>query len=181
MEKTGAINTQLIEKCRQNDRKAQFRVFQQYSTAMYNIAMRFLNNKMDAEDIIQESFVTAFLKINELKESSHFGGWLKRILINNCLSALRKKQYFFEDLKTDVLSEENEDEENPVRNINPAVLHEAIKELPVGGRTILALYALEGYKHREIAKMLNVSESTSRTQYRRALGMLQKKLKKQMV
>jgi RNA polymerase sigma-70 factor (ECF subfamily) len=181
MEKAGAINTPLIEKCRQNDRKAQFRVFQQYSTAMYNIAMRFLNNKMDAEDIIQESFVTAFLKLNELKESRHFGGWLKRIVINNCLSSLRKKQHYFEDLKTDVLSDENEDEENTVDHINPAVLHEAIKELPSGGRTILALYALEGYKHREIAEMLSISESTSRTQYRRALSMLQKKLTKQIV
>jgi len=177
MEKFEATNMQLVKKCRLGDRKAQFLLFRQYSKAMYNIAMRFLNNKMDAEDILQESFVTAFLKLPELKNDNHFGSWLKKIVINNCLNALRKKQHFFKDLKMDLVSDESEDNGNLKSRTDPAVLHQAIKELPVGGRTILTLYALEEYKHREIAEILNVSESTSRTQYKRALGILQKKLK----
>ncbi len=177
MEKFEATNMQLVERCRQGDRKAQFLLFRQYSNAMYNIAIRFLNNKMDAEDILQESFVTAFLKLPELQKNNFFGTWLKKIVINNCLNALRRKQHFLEDLKTDIVSDESEDNGNLTSRIDPAVLHQAIKELPVGGRTILTLYALEEYKHREIAEILNVSESTSRTQYKRALGILQKKLK----
>jgi RNA polymerase sigma-70 factor (ECF subfamily) len=126
---------------------------------------------MDAEDILQESFVTAFEKLNELSSDNAFGSWLKKIVINNCITHIRRNKFEFDDIKdytTIPISEDNEED----ISIDPVMVHKAIKDLPAGGRTILVLHALEGYKHREIAEMLNISESTSKTQYKRALDIL---------
>ncbi len=176
MEETININRRVIEKCLQGDIKAQFQLYQQYSKAMYNIASRFLNNKMDAEDILQESFVTAFNRMGELKNKDAFGGWLKRIVINNCISLQRKQMIQFEEIDEQKQGEEDElYDEGP--ELDPAVVHRAIKDLPAKGRTVLVLRALEGYSHKEIAETLGVTVSTSKTQYSRALALLNGKLK----
>lgn len=164
------INGQLLERCRKGEVKAQFMLYKQYSKAMYNIAIRFLNNKMDAEDILQESFVSAFEKLNELSSDNAFGSWLKKIVINNCITHIRRNRFEFVDIN-DYGSFADEDEDDDL-NIDPAVVHNAIKDLPAGGRAILVLHSLEGYKHREIAEMLGISESTSKSQYKRALEIL---------
>jgi RNA polymerase sigma-70 factor (ECF subfamily) len=168
----------IIAKCKEGDVKAQFLLYKQYSKAMYNIAIRFLNNTMDAEDILQESFLSAFEKIEGLSNINSFGSWLKRIVINNCLTLLRKKKIYFEDIE-DYKLEDTENEDS-FTDIDPVIVHREIKNLPDGGRTILVLHALEGYKHREIAKMMGISESTSRTQYKRALGILNKNIKEKV-
>lgn len=172
------INRQILEQCKNGEVKAQFILYKQYSKAMYNIAIRFLNNKMDAEDILQESFVTAFEKINDLSSYNAFGSWLKRIVINNCITHLRRNKFEFDDIEN-YASVESPDDEAEL-TIDPALVHAAIKDLPSGGRTILVLHALEGYKHREIAEMLNLSESTSKSQYRRALDLLFIQLKEKI-
>jgi RNA polymerase sigma factor (sigma-70 family) len=164
------INRQLLERCRHGEVRAQFVLYKQYSKAMYNIAIRFLNNKMDAEDVLQESFVSAFENLNELTSDNAFGSWLKRIVINNCITHIRRNRFEFADID-DHGSVAVEDEENDL-NIDPAIVHNAIKDLPAGGRAILVLHALEGYKHREIAEMLGISESTSKSQYKRSLDIL---------
>lgn len=143
---------------------------------MYNIAVRFLNNKMDAEDILQESFITAFEKLDELESDNAFGSWLKRIVINNCITHVRKNKFVFDDI-SEYVSLEQEDDTDGELNIDPEIVHSCIKDLPSGGRSILILHALEGYKHREIAEMLGISESTSKSQYKRALDLLFMKLK----
>lgn len=145
---------------------------------MYNIAIRFLNNKMDAEDILQESFVTAFEKLYELSNDSAFGSWLKRIVINNCITHLRKR-IVLDDIGDHVSIADDDNGEEEL-NIDPALVHDAIKDLPSGGRTILVLHAMEGYKHREIAVMLGISESTSKSQYKRALDLLFLNLKQKI-
>lgn len=169
------LNGRILEGCRNGEVKAQFMLYKQYSKAMYNIAIRFLNNKMDAEDILQESFVTAFERLSDLSSDNAFASWLKRIVINNCITHIRKNKLVFDDIN-DNHSAEISDEEDI--QIDPAVVHDAIKDLPAGGRAILVLHALEGYKHREIAEMLSISESTSKSQYKRALDILFVNLKK---
>ena len=143
---------------------------------MYNIAIRFLNNKMDAEDILQESFVTAFNRLGELQNRAVFGSWLKRIVINNCISLQRKRRIQFEEIDEQRHGEALELEEG-VPDVDPALVHQAIRELPSKGRAVLVLRALEGYSHKEIAETLNISVSTSKTQYHRALSLLKTKLK----
>ncbi len=176
MNNTGDNTDRIIEKCIEGDIKAQFLLYKKYSKAMYNIAIRILNNKMDTEDILQESFITAFNRLKELKNEKALGNWLKRIVINNCISHVRKNRIVFEELEEYRI--EDHDEQFDINDaLDPTIVHKAIKELPDGCRTVLVLHALENYKHREIAEMLEISESTSKTQYRRALELLNRKLK----
>jgi RNA polymerase sigma factor (sigma-70 family) len=170
---------EIIERCKKGEASAQLMLYKKYSKAMYNIALRFLNNKMDAEDILQESFITAFEKLVELSSHNAFGYWLKRIVINNCITHIRNKRLVFDDIDEHT-SLERPDEEEPDFRIDPAIVHNSIKGLPPGGRTIMVLHALEGYKHREIAEMLGISESTCKSQYRRALALLHKDLKQKI-
>ena len=179
MEQTININKRLIEKCLDGDIKAQFQLYKQYSQAMYNTALRFLNNKMDAEDILQDSFVTAFSRLDELQNKDAFGSWLKRIVINNCISLQRKRKIPFEEIDEYRHGQEDASEEELPR-LDPALVHQAIKDLPAKGRAVLVLRALEGYSHKEIAETLGVSVSTSKTQYSRALGLLHGKLKEKI-
>jgi RNA polymerase sigma-70 factor (ECF subfamily) len=176
MKETVHMNHRLIEKCLEGDIKAQFQLYKQYSKAMYNIAVRFLDNKMDAEDILQESFVTAFTRMEELKNKDVFGSWLKRIVINKCISLQRKRKLRFEEI-----DEEKhrgvEVSDDGLPEVEPALVHKAIRELPPKGRSVLVLRALEGYSHKEIAETLDISVSTSKTQYSRALTLLNGKLK----
>jgi RNA polymerase sigma factor (sigma-70 family) len=170
------IISQIINKCLSGDSKAQFLLYRQYSKAMYNIAIRFLGNKMDAEDILQESFITVFERLGDLESYNAFGSWLKRIVINNCISQLRKTRVAFEDI-ADYPDDNNNYHETLEYDPDPVLIHNSIKELPSGARTIFILYALEGYKHREISEMLQISESTSKNQYRRAIEILREKIK----
>jgi len=172
------INSQILARCRRGEVKAQFILYKQYSKAMYNIAIRFLNNKMDAEDVLQESFITAFEKLSELTSDNAFGRWLKRIVINNCITQIKKKKIEFDDIENYPAVADQDDSDLP--GIDPLLVHNAIKLLPSGGRTILVLHALEGYKHREIAEMLGISESTSKSQYKRALELLSVNLKQKI-
>ena len=146
---------------------------------MYNIAIRFTNNRMDAEDILQESFITAFEKLPGLVETTSFPAWLKRIVINRCIDQIRKNKLTFDNLN-ESLPDNYDIEDEPDFTIDPAIVHNSIKNLPGGSRTILVLHALEGYKHREIAEMLGITESTSKTQYRRALELLNRDLKQKI-
>ena len=171
------IHENLVARCRKGDRKAQYALYQKYVNATYNIAIRFMKNKMDADDAVQESFIKAFLKIGKFKGDSTFGYWLKRITVNHCISELRKRKIQFHDLDESISEStvQNYDEAIP-ETIEPAKVHEEIKNLPDSARTILNLFALEGYRHKEIAAMLKISESTSRTQYMRAKQLLAKNI-----
>ncbi len=171
------IHRQLVMRCREGDRQAQFDLYKLYYKAMYNTALRIVKAEQDAEDVMQESFLSAFEKIGEFKGEVSFGAWLKKIVINRSLDLLRKKRVVFEDLEkaeTAYESLQEDHEEDTAWDVKK--IREAIKELPDGYRTILSLYLLEGYDHEEIAGILGISPVTSRTQYSRA----KKRLKEQL-
>jgi len=172
------IHAPLIEECRKGSSQAQFRLYTQYSKAMYNIAYRMLNNREDAEDILQETFVDCFRNINFFRFESTFGAWLKRILINKCINHLHKNKIdlmLTDNLPIDVYEEDDEiayDISQIIKNI---------EILPDGYRVILSLYLLEGYDHSEIAQILGISESTSKSQYSRAKNKLRSQLSKNRI
>jgi RNA polymerase sigma factor (sigma-70 family) len=162
------IHAQLIEKCKKGNSMAQFSLYNLYNKAMYNLAYRILNNREDAEDILQEAFIDCFRNISSFRFESTFGAWLKRILVNKCINYLRKKKIditLCENLPPVIYEEEKEDEE--VKYETGRIL-KGIEMLPEGYRIILTLYLLEGYDHSEISQILNISESTSKSQYSRA-------------
>jgi len=141
---------------------------------MLTLSYRITNNLQDSEDILQESFLQAFTKIRQLREAGNFSPWLKRLVVNNSLRS-RKKQLHYEEpnLLPDL---PDEDTTFWYESLPPALVKQAIQALPAGCRTVFTLYLMEGYKHLEIADTLNISLSTSKSQYRYALKSLRKQL-----
>ena len=162
------IHAPLIEDCRKGNGKAQSKLYHQYARAMYNLAYRILNNREDAEDILQETFVDCFRNIDSFRFESTFGAWLKKILINKCINQLKKKKIDLTlcDTLPPVIYEEDEEDEEVTYDTNK--IFKGIEMLPDGYRVILTLYLLEGYDHSEISQILGISESTSKSQYSRA-------------
>ena len=173
------INAKLIERARQGDQQAMYRLYKMHVQAMYNTSIRIVVNQFDAEDIIQESFLSAFKSLDSFKGESTFGVWLKRIVTNKSLNVLRQKKQSFADLDNLHLAYEDSEEED-FPEITPEVIHEAIKTLPEKARVVLNLFLLEGYMHKEIAEMLEISESTSKSQYQRARKLLQEKIRTEL-
>lgn len=169
------INAPLIEECRKGSRKAQFMLYKQYSKAMYNLAYRMVNNREDAEDMLQETFIECFRNLGSFRSESTFGAWLKSILINRCINHIRKRKV--ELVLAESLPQVAEEEETEPVYTTDAVFR-GIEKLPDGYRIILTLYLLEGYDHTEIAQIMGITESTSKSQYSRAKEKLRNIMKK---
>ena len=181
IEKSGKYSPKhlkLIEACKKGNRKAQFELYRLYSAAMYNTTLRIVRDPDDAEDVMQEAFLKAFLKIESYRGEVSFGAWLKRIVVNKSLDFLRlkKEQVSLED----VGEAEELEEEDPVLvelAYSPDDIRRAIQALPEGYRIVLSLILLEGYDHEEVSGILRISNATSRTQYHRAKKRLVEELK----
>lgn len=170
------IHAELIEACLQNDRVAQYKLYSLYSKAMLNVAFRICNDMAQAEDLLQDSFVSAFKNLGSFKGSASFGSWLKRIVINTCLNYLRSKKLQFEELTEDGVHPVEEPVNFNDQELVVSKIKEGISHLPTGYRLVISLYLLEGYDHKEIAEVLDISVSTSKSQYNRA----KKKLKENL-
>ncbi len=170
LEKTLYIDKHLplIEACRRGERKAQYEIYRLYSKSMYNVAVRIVNHVGEAEDVLQDAFLDAFQKIHDFRQTSTFGAWLKQIVVNRALNQLRNRKVQWVDIEEgyEICEEESYDEDRV--NYDVQRVQHAIQQLPDGFRTVICLYLLEGYDHEEIAEVLGIAESTSRTQYIRA-------------
>ena len=166
------IHTALVERCRKGDSSAQAEIYHLYFRAMYNISLRITGNTAEAEDVMQESFLKAFRNISSCKENATFGAWLKRIVVNQSIDALRqsrKIQFEGEDKINSLPPEEDAagiSEELLVGEIAESIKI-AVNALPEGYRVIVSLRLLEGYDHEEIGGILGIRPSTSRSQYAR--------------
>ena len=176
MEQTYNIHREIIEKCKEGDQKSFFELYRLYSKSMLNTSCRILNNTEDAEDALQESFIAAFHSLHQYQYRSAFGAWLKKIVVNHSLNALkRKRKKTLIELDDSTLNKSEPDNEE--FNFKIEQVLGAMKKLPEGYRIIFSLYLLEGYEHKEIGEMLGVSTSTSLTQYHRAKLKLRELLK----
>ncbi|MEO6254350.1 MAG: RNA polymerase sigma factor [Ferruginibacter sp.] len=166
---------ELIERCLRGDTLGYKELYQRYSKAMYNTCLRLLNNTAEAEDVLQESFIEAFKNLERFEYRTSFGGWLKQICINRAINQLKKRKIDLVDIEQVTGYDHAPDsyrDEAPVDEVEISLQVDAVKKaimkLPDGYRTVLNLYLLEGYDHEEIAEILQVAESTTRTQYMRA-------------
>ena len=159
----------IVEKCKENDRKAQFELYRLYSQAMYNICLRMVRHEADAEDLLQRSFIDVFTKLDTFRYQSSIGAWIKRITINNCINFLKRNRFFFEELDPGHATtwQEGPGELDPQPE-HLELINQAIAKLPDGYRVVFSLYLLEGYDHKEIGEILDISEATSKSQYSRA-------------
>jgi RNA polymerase sigma-70 factor (ECF subfamily) len=170
----------IIEKCKQNNRVAQLQLYNQYCDGMFAVAMRFVKDTMEAEDIVQEAFIKAFSKLDQYKAEVTFGAWLKRIVINKSIDLLKsKKQHLLEldevHLKVVDASYENEWLVDDMITIDE--VKNAITKLPEKYQYVVMLYLIEGYDHQEIAAILSITEVASRTQLSRGKVYLKELLK----
>jgi RNA polymerase sigma factor (sigma-70 family) len=172
------IHQSLVEDCRNGDQKAQFKLYHLYAPQMYNVCMRIVDHVGEAEDILQESFVDAFLRMREFRGEATFGAWLKRIVVNRSINSLRKKRLaLFEDARDfEHITDEDCSIDEP--DLTARRLMQLVGELPDGYRLVLTLHLFEDYKHSEIAALLNITESTSKSQYNRAKVKIREQLKK---
>lgn len=168
----------LIERSLAGHRSAQGDIYRKYVKAMYHIAVRMVPERQIATDLTQDVFIKVFEELGRFRGESTLGAWIKRIMINTCLNHLKKAGRLREDeLNEGVLMLPDDSIREVSKDVDMKAIHNAIKELPDGSRTILNLYLLEGYQLKEIAEILGITESTSKTQYRRGKLILQEKLK----
>ena len=169
----------IIEQCKQNNRKAQMQLYNQYCNGMYIVANRFVKDAQDAEDVVQEAFIKAFTKLHQFKADVTFGAWLKRIVVNKSIDFLKsKKQRLVEldEVHLKVIDTDNDDKWLVDDAISLNDVKSAINKLPDKYQYVVMLYLIEGYDHQEISEILNISEVASRTQLSRGKVKLQELL-----
>ncbi|MBQ5403146.1 MAG: RNA polymerase sigma factor [Bacteroidales bacterium] len=169
----------LIDKCSKGDRQAQYLLYQKYSPLLYGLALRYSYSQMSAEDILQEAFVKIFASLKDFKFEGSFEGWLKRVVINTAITSYHKdlKHRHHADL-TDYQEILASDEPNfDSQEFTLEELLSVVNSLPDGYKMVFNLYAVEGFKHREIADMLGIDINTSKSQFMRARMVIIKKLK----
>ena len=162
------IHKNIIERSKRGNARSQYELYNLYAKAMLNTCYRMMNNRENAEDMLQESFSEAFRKLDTFRYESTFGAWLKRIVVNKCINEIKRKKadlQFFDDMSQ--FGKTTSDDEEHIEMDVKTIKH-AMQQLPNGSRMIFSLYLLEGYDHREIAQILDVSESNSKSQYMRA-------------
>ncbi|MBG6129894.1 RNA polymerase sigma-70 factor (ECF subfamily) [Aquimarina sp. EL_43] len=174
------LNTeQLIAKCRERDQNAQLETYNRYYKAMYNTALRIIKDTAEAEDIMQEAFLTAFTKLSMLEDNNMFGAWLKRIVINASLTAARKKDVHREIALETVeyaLTDSNGIVEEDLSSVKVKTVLNTLTQLKDSYSTALSLHLIEGYDYEEICQIMNISYSNCRTLISRAKESLRKKI-----
>lgn len=168
-------NRELIEACIGGDRLAQRNLYDLFSKRMYIVCLRYTKSQQEAEDVLQDSFIKVFKNLKGYRGESRLDYWIKRIVVNTALNSQRKKLYMYP--MVDIDDVKNKFDHNKVlSNFQLEELLKMIRELPTGCQTVFNLFAIEGYSHKEIAEMLEVSEGTSKSQFARARKLLQEKI-----
>lgn len=163
----------ILQGCLKNLATAQRELYNRYSPKMLAVCYRFARNREDAEDMLQEGFIKVFSQMHTFQSKGAFEGWIRRIIVHTCINNLKKNKRFNESLDIVHAHGVQVREESVPSIVQAKQIVECIRILPIGYRTVLNLYAIEGYSHKEIADMLDIEESTSRSQYTRAKQMLE--------
>ena len=171
----------IIAGCLQNDAAAQRELYNQYGPKMLSVCYRFSPSREDAEDMLQEAFIKVFTHIHTFQNKGSFEGWIRRIIVHTCINFLKKHKKFNEAIELTEADFLQVKEETIPSILQAKQVVECIRLLPVGYRTVLNLYAIEGYSHREIGEMLEIGESTSRSQYTRSKALLESILIKKKI
>ena len=171
----------ILQGCLHNHPVAQRELYNRYSPKMLAVCYRFAHNREDAEDMLQEAFIKVFSQIHTFQNKGAFEGWIRRIIVHTCINHLKKNKRFNESVDIINANSIQVREESIPSIVQAKQIVECIRLLPIGYRTVLNLYAIEGYSHKEIAEMLDVEESTSRSQYTRAKQMLEDILLKKKI
>jgi RNA polymerase sigma-70 factor (ECF subfamily) len=167
----------LLSNCLQNDRNAQYKLYEKYSRKIFGVCLRYAKNRADAEDILQEGFIKVFKYLKDYSGKGSFEGWIRRIMVTTALNYYKKKNLFNKDIDPEnsyiTLPATNE----ALSEMTHKELLDLIRELPHGYQTVFNLNTIEGYSHKEISKIMNISVNTSKSQLSRAKLSLRNQLK----
>ena len=169
-----------MRKAAQGNEEARGLLYEQYSQKMFSICVRMTGNRPDAEDLLQESFIAAFNSLHQLREQQLFEPWLRKIVVNECIRHVRKVVRW-QPVEEEHLYDAHLETENWLQGISFEQIHQEIKGLPGGCREVFNLYVIEDYSHQQIAEALEITLSTSKSQYHRARQLLKERLLKQFV
>jgi RNA polymerase sigma factor (sigma-70 family) len=176
------INEELIlEGCRKNMQAAQQQLYDAFSGKMLAVCYRYAKNRDDAEDMLQDGFIKVLTQISQYRGEGSLEGWVRRVIVHTCINILKKNKKFNDNV--DIIhatAMTSQDDEIP-SVMQAKQIVDCIRLMPIGYRTVLNLYAIEGYSHKEIGQLLDIGESTSRSQYTRAKVMLQNLLIKRKI
>lgn len=169
----------LIDRCLQNDSSAQEELYNRFASKMYGICLRYAGHTLEAQDFLQEGFIRVFQQLKQFRFKGSFEGWVRRIFINTAITLANKESKFSrrDDLKSQLLA--GSDGLEGLSRLNRQEILRMIQELPPGYRMVFNLYEIEGYKHKEIGRMLKISENTSKSQLFAAKRHLREKLTEQ--
>lgn len=171
----------LLQGCRNNDPTAQQELYHRYSPRMLSVCYRYSKSREDAEDMLQEAFIKIFTQISQFESRGSLEGWMLRIVVHTCINHLKKNKKFNDSIDLAFAGNIVIREDNMQGMMQAKQIVECIRTLPIGYRTVLNLYAIEGYSHKEIGSLLDIEESTSRSQYTRAKQMLENLLTKKSI
>ncbi len=172
------INDHFLKKCIQKDAKAQRMLYDLLSSRVMGISMRYSKDRDEAKDIFQEAFIKIFKNLNKLKEVEYLERWAKKITVNTAINHFKSNKKHYESLHFEALEHSGFVLDDIVEMLSQEELVRLINKLPEGFRMVFNLYIVEGYNHKEIGEMLNISEGTSKSQLSRAKTALKKELKK---
>ncbi len=169
----------LVEACKKGDRSAQFQLYRQYSDAMFNVCYRMVGNREDAEDVLQDTFMSVFKNLKQFRSESTIGAWIKRATVNKCINFLKKRRLLTVPVEERTLKMVDEPTSRDETDLSLSVdtIRRAVMELPDGYRVVFSLYMFEGYDHSEISEITGIEVSTSKSQLNRAKKKLRKLLK----
>ena len=170
-------DSELIQGCKNNDRKYQELLYRKYAKKMYGICMSYAKDRSMAQEILQDGFVKVFKKIDTFKEQGSLEGWIRKIITNTALDYLRQKSKLYEFIDDNKEVEEERLDNSILEKINADGIFKLIGQLPEGAKAVFNLYAVEGYSHKEIAEKLEITEGTSKSQFKRARSLLKSLLR----
>lgn len=170
----------LIADCKRNKRKAQIQLYNKYSGMLLGVCTRYVHDRSEAEDILQDGFLKILNNISEYSGKGHFENWMRKIMVNTAISHFhREKKHYYHSEIDDIKDDEVQVQLSPEKEYEFEELKKLLTTMPDGYRVIFNLYAIEGFKHKEIAEQLQIDESTSKSQYLRAKKWLIKEMEKQ--
>ena len=171
----------MVQGCLDNIASAQEALYSRFSPRMLGVCYRFARNREDAEDMMQEGFIKVFTQIHQFRGQGALEGWIRRIVVHTCINILKKNKKFTDSVDLFHANSIYLNENNIPSILQAKQVVECIRQLPLGYKTVLNLYAIEGFSHKEIAAILDIEESTSRSQYTRAKSMLEEVLLKKKI
>ncbi len=168
----------LLDGCLQGDNSCQKALYDQYKVSLFRVCLRYAKDRMEAEDMLQDGFIKIFTDLYQFKSQGPLGGWMRRVMVNAALQFIRKNKKFQHETDLDHIANIHHTEEVATSNLNAQELTKLIQKLPVGYRTVFNLYVIDGFQHKEIAKKLNITENTSKSQLSKAKATLRKMIAK---